>query len=669
MQKFHGFRPSAPRCVLVSRTIFSILWVTLVAILMTVPAAGASCSAVPSAPTGLAASNTISSGTTLSWTAVAAPSNCSITSYTVLENGTLIGTTTSTSYSVTGLSASTTYSFTVEATDSDGTSAASSAVSVTTLASTGATLYVSPSGSDTTGTGSSSAPYASITKADSEAVAGDTIVVEAGTYNAAQTISTSGTASDPIIIVGQSGAIISGSSVKCCTTPSFASGYISPGEGLINIGSSTGVVNYVTVEGLTIENFTSSSASDIVMGIAVSGGGTGLVIQNNIIENIQNSNKKGNGNAYCIALMGSSSTPLSVTVTGNTVTGCWPGESETVALNGNVQNSVVSNNTIYNNINIGVDVEGFYGVGPSGSDQPKAIDVYGNTVYQISAINNPGEQASSGGYDADALYCDGCTQVVFERNLVYANDIGIEATAETTDEVGSYVIIRNNVVYGSNSTGITVGGYADTDCGSKNADNGCGGSQDIYIVNNTLYDNNLESSAASADFQIQYNVSNIVFENNIVEEPTGWFINGAYSGSTMTANYNDYYTASSSVQFIYKGITYTSFSSYQSASGQDKNSITTNPEFDSLPTCTSNEYTPAGNWKTISKAGGCTGTANLDIPSTSPAVNTGSSALGTPSGSDWSTYETSQPYVGSYDFNGNARVNSSGEINMGAYEK
>ncbi len=93
---------------------------------------GGSCTTVPSAPTGLAASGTSSSGTTLNWNADAAPANCSISSYTILKNGVSIGTATGTSFTVSGLSASTTYSFTVEATDAAGTSSASSVLTVTT---------------------------------------------------------------------------------------------------------------------------------------------------------------------------------------------------------------------------------------------------------------------------------------------------------------------------------------------------------------------------------------------------------------------------------------------------------------------------------------------------------------------------------------------------------
>lgn len=98
---------------------------------------GATCSAVSSAPTGLAASGTSSSGTTLAWGAVTPPANCSISSYTIYRNGTAIATSSGTSYTVSGLSPSTSYRFTVAAADSQGISGQSSAVQVTTSAASG----------------------------------------------------------------------------------------------------------------------------------------------------------------------------------------------------------------------------------------------------------------------------------------------------------------------------------------------------------------------------------------------------------------------------------------------------------------------------------------------------------------------------------------------------
>jgi glucosylceramidase len=89
-----------------------------------------------SAPSSLTASNTTSSGTTLSWAASTGGSGT--VTYAIDRNGAHVGTTTGTSYTDTGLSPSTTYSYTVTATDTAGdTSPASTAVSVTTLASGG----------------------------------------------------------------------------------------------------------------------------------------------------------------------------------------------------------------------------------------------------------------------------------------------------------------------------------------------------------------------------------------------------------------------------------------------------------------------------------------------------------------------------------------------------
>ena len=105
---------------------------------------GASCTTVPSAPTGLAATASSSSVIGLTWTAVTPPANCTISSYSVYRSttsgftpgsGNLVASgLTSPSYSNTGLAASTTYYFVTEALDADGTSAASAQATATTQA-------------------------------------------------------------------------------------------------------------------------------------------------------------------------------------------------------------------------------------------------------------------------------------------------------------------------------------------------------------------------------------------------------------------------------------------------------------------------------------------------------------------------------------------------------
>jgi hypothetical protein len=93
---------------------------------------GTSDTTPPTAPT-LAASGTTSTSTNLSWSG--ATDNVAVTGYDVYQGASLVGSTTSTSYTVTSLTPSTTYSFTVKAKDAAGNNSVSSnTVSVTTLA-------------------------------------------------------------------------------------------------------------------------------------------------------------------------------------------------------------------------------------------------------------------------------------------------------------------------------------------------------------------------------------------------------------------------------------------------------------------------------------------------------------------------------------------------------
>ena len=73
----------------------------------------------PSVPTGLTAGTTTTTSVPLSWTA-STDNVAGVAGYEVYRGSTLVGTTTSTSYTVTGLSAATAYSFTVRAKDARG---------------------------------------------------------------------------------------------------------------------------------------------------------------------------------------------------------------------------------------------------------------------------------------------------------------------------------------------------------------------------------------------------------------------------------------------------------------------------------------------------------------------------------------------------------------------
>ncbi len=494
------------------------------------------------------------------------------------------------------------------------------------LAQSGSTFYVSKSGNDKN-SGSFTSPWLTIQHAATTATAGATVYVETGVYNESVNFPNSGTSTAPITFASYTGetATIDGTGLS-----------VTGVQGLINIVNQS----YITISGFEIRNYSTTNVNVTPAGIWITGGGTGIQILNNLVHNITCLEKSSGGNAFGIAVYGTSSTPISnLTISGNQVYSLKTGQSESVNVDGNVEYFTISNNIVHDNDNIGIDAIGFEGVGPSGSDQARYGEVSGNTVYNISGIKNPGEGNS---YDADGLYCDGCEYVVFERNTVYACDLNMEAASEHKGHDSSYVTIRNNIFYNANTVGISIGGYSNT----------VGGSDHVVVVNNTLYNNNTKNGGA--EFQIQYHSgskSGNIFENNIVYAGTQnvWiysFVKGTttYPAPPATLNWNLYYStkgyvSGTSIDWAAKS-TYKTYAAYQTGAGEDANSPNANPDFIS-----------AGS--------------NFDLQSGSPAINAGSTSL--TCGVGYCGNSTS--IYGSTDFAGNPRINSNGQINIGAYEQ
>jgi hypothetical protein len=501
------------------------------------------------------------------------------------------------------------------------------------LAQAGASFYVSTTGSDSN-SGSYSSPWRTIQHAANSVSAGATVYVFGGVYHESVSIPVSGTASNYITFESYPGqtAVIDGTGVSCCTSNPPSSG--NETQGLINIVTQS----YVIVSGFEIRNYTTSKAAYTPAGIWITGSGTGLQLLNNLVHNITTTSQK-NGNAFGIAVYGTQQTPITqLTISGNRVYNLKTGQSESVNVDGNVTYFSITNNIVHDNDNIGIDAIGFEGVGPTGYDQASYGEISRNTVYKISAKNNPGEGDE---YDADGLYCDGCAYVTFELNTVYACDLAMEAASEHKDHDSSYVTIRNNLFYDSNTVGVSIGGYA----------NSVGGSDHVVIVNNTLYNNNTKNQGA--EFQIQYhsgNTSGNIFENNIVYAGTQnvWIYSyvkptSQYPAPPATLNWNLYYSAAGYVKgtsITWAGVSnYKSYSAYQTATGEDANSPNANPLFDDLSSMP----------------------PNLDIEANSPAIDAGSTSLTCSVG--WCNGSS---IYGNTDFAGNPRENGS-LINIGAY--
>ncbi|GAA0890734.1 hypothetical protein GCM10009122_04130 [Fulvivirga kasyanovii] len=107
--------------------------------------AGVADTQAPTAPGNLTASGITQTSATVSWTA--STDNVGVTGYDVYVNGSLNGSTTSTSRTITGLTAGTNYSLSVKAKDAAGNESSASTASITTLSQS--VTYCSSKGNST----------------------------------------------------------------------------------------------------------------------------------------------------------------------------------------------------------------------------------------------------------------------------------------------------------------------------------------------------------------------------------------------------------------------------------------------------------------------------------------------------------------------------------------
>jgi hypothetical protein len=477
---------------------------------------------------------------------------------------------------------------------------------------TGASFYVSTTGSDNN-SGSFDSPWLTIQHAATAAVAGDTVYVMGGVYNEIVTFPNSGSAT---------AGYITFESYPGQTATVDGTGLAVPGGqyGLLTIRNR----NYLAIGGFEIRNYTSNSVADVPIGIYITGADSFIQILGNQIHDIVTTAKGCQADALGMAVYGSRA-PASINnliVLGNQVFDNTTGCSETVTLNGNVENWIVMNNIIHDNNNIGFDAIGFEKVSPDPAyDQARDGEVSGNIVYNITSYDNPayGKQ-----YAADGIYVDGGTQIVIERNLVHNADLNLELASENSGKLTSFITARSNLIYYANSVGVSIGGYGPKRGGASNCD----------IVNNTLFMNDMKNTG-SGEFQIQYYATNNIFENNIVNATSqGLFLHSITDSEPdpSTLDYNLYFSSVGTAAGIWQWnkTRYRGFTKYRQATSQDAHSTFANPLF-------LNSAAP-----------------DLQVQPSSPAVDNGNN-LG-------------PAVVGTLAFAGNPRVQGS-DIDIGAYEQ
>ena len=358
-------------------------------------------------------------------------------------------------------------------------------------------FYVSTNGNDSN-PGTEAAPWRTIQHAADTARAGSMVNVRGGIYEELVSINASGNASDGFITFRSYPG----------ETAILDATHLTPGarSGILTIHNQS----YVRIEGFEIRNFRTAEHRLTPLGISVIGAGSHIELLKNNVHHIEQTfdgrDAPGHGaNGFGIAVYGTDAkTPITdLIIDGNQVHHLKTGSSESLVVNGNVTNFRITHNVVHDNNNIGIDVIGFERTAPDPAvDQARDGLVSGNLVYNITSRGNPayGDEQSS-----DGIYVDGGTRILIEQNVVHDVDFGIELASEHQNRATSYITARNNLIYHCNTAGVSIGGYAPER----------GRTDHSTVVNNTLYENDT-AGTGSGEFQMQWNMADNIFENNIV---------------------------------------------------------------------------------------------------------------------------------------------------------
>ena len=478
-------------------------------------------------------------------------------------------------------------------------------------------FYVSMTGDDSN-PGTQTAPWRTVQHAADTVRAGSTVNVRGGVYEELVSIKASGNPTDGFITFKSYPG----------ETAVLDAGHITPSgrSGILTIQNKS----YVRIEGLEIRNFRTAEHRLTPLGISVMGAGSHIELLKNNVHHIEQTfdgrDAPGHGaNGFGIAVYGTDAkTPISeLVIDGNEVHHLKTGSSESLVVNGNVTNFRITHNVVHDNNNIGIDVIGFERTAPDPAvDQARDGVVSGNLVYNITSRGNPAYRDEE---NSDGIYVDGGTRILIEQNIMHDVDFGIELASEHKDRATSYVTARNNLIYHGHTAGVSIGGYAPER----------GHTEHCTVVNNTLYENDT-SGTGSGEFQMQWNMADNIFANNIVYAGPHCLITLNRSQvekqrSPVTIDHNLYYCASGSKASTWAGASATvaGFDKYVESTGNDRHSRFLDPHFVDA------------------------GTNDFHLRSDSPAI-----AAGTTDGVP----------VGELDLEGSPRVKS-GKVDIGCYQR
>lgn len=423
-----------------------------------------------------------------------------------------------------------------------------------TPAATSKNIYVSPEGSDGNA-GTLQAPLRNINTALAKVLSGDTVLVRAGTYYEKVKFSKSGRLDKAITLKAYAGErpVISGEGLS-----------ITGKEALVTISN----VSYIVFEGFDVCNYKSTTPWVNVNGILVNEGSGNITLRKNKIYNIEHNVAPEDGRSgHGIEIIGNTSVAMkNILVEENEIHDCNTGYSENLTINGYVDGFVIRKNKIYNAENIGIDAAGGYGANPTPAfNYARNGVISDNELYNIDMTTGP--VGGTTGHGAIGIYIDGARNITVERNNVHECDRGIGIVSENDAYPTSNCIVRNNFVANCWRTGIYLGGYLNYTSGGTN---------DCYVINNTLYFNNKvlgHFGEIEGEIRLTERCNNNVIKNNIVYgRPVDVLVHKyTATGTNNIIDHNLYYT-SGTAKWIWNGTVYTSYEAWKTACGGDAHS-------------------------------------------------------------------------------------------------
>jgi hypothetical protein len=306
------------------------------------------------------------------------------------------------------------------------------------------------------------------------ATAGSTVNIMAGTYNERLTTNVQGTAGNYITFQPYNFSVPAGG---CGGYTGVTCG----GDQVIvdysYLGTNTSATpfflisgrSYITVQGLTFQNFTCTGAMQ--QGLRIDGSSSNIKFQYNKFLNLHNTGPHDGSSALLAIRVWVPSS--SVNFYYNEFGSIWTSYSEALTFDGggtvDSMNSTVQYNYMHDTDALGMTTYNGAGGVTFGHNKLLNISVQPNgTVY----YNNP----------SSAIYMDGSGSDVIEGNWISNAGLGIEAQSEPGITATHDVTVRNNVILNSKQEGIVIGTwYSNTDGSSV---------YNINVWNNTFYNNN-----------------------------------------------------------------------------------------------------------------------------------------------------------------------------------